>query len=165
MARKNHWEEIKIGETLTPEVHYVTQEHIDKFQNFLGAGRESQEEGGLGIERNFHMNEEYARRTTFGGVVGDGNQMICYLVELATDWLPYGAVVSGYTRLEAKVPNPSRPGDVVTVTGSVKDKHIKDGRKYVVLDLMAQAKRPGVDEPKLISVATLRTYVPDQPKT
>ncbi|MBI4201290.1 MAG: MaoC family dehydratase [Chloroflexi bacterium] len=163
MARKHHWEEIEIGDVLTPEVHYVSQEHIDKFQGFLGHGPESLVDGDRGTEHNFHMNEQYARRTAFGGAVGDGNQMVNYLVELATDWLPYGAVVSGYTHLDAKITNPTRPGDVVTATGTVKDKYVESGRKFVLLELEAHAKRPGVDERRLVVMGTLRTFVPDQP--
>lgn len=154
MAHKESWENIQVGEEIPPVIHYVTQKHINTFQDFLGHGPTTAE--GWMRGHNLHVDEEYSRAHMFGGNVGDGHQTVAYLCELVTNWLPYGSLVSGHSEIDIRLTNPTRPGDVVTSRGHVKDKFIEEGRKYVVCEVMA-AK--GQD--RLVAIGFIKAMVPD----
>ena len=154
MSHKESWEEIQVGEAITPLVHYVTQEHINRFQEFLGHGPSTVQ--GWMRGHNLHVDEEYSRAHMYGGTVGDGHQTIAYLCELVTNWLPYGALVSGYSEVDIRLTNPTRPGDVVTSTGSVRDKFTEEGRNYILCEVMATK-----GEKKLVAIGQIKAMVPD----
>jgi acyl dehydratase len=105
---------------------------------------------------NLHVDQEYSREHMYGGNVGDGHQTIAYLCELVTNWLPYGALVSGYSELDIRMTNPTRPGDCVVAKGVVKDKFIEEGRKYVLCEVNAFK---GGD--KMVAIGTIKAMVPD----
>ena len=138
---------------MTPLVHYVTQEHINRFQEFLGHGP-SMVQGWM-RGHNLHVDEEYSRAHMYGGTVGDGHQTIAYLCELVTNWLPYGALVSGYSEIDIRLTNPTRPGDVVTSTGSVRDKLTEEGRNYILCEVMATK-----GDEKLVALGQIKAMVP-----
>ncbi|MBI4200776.1 MAG: MaoC family dehydratase [Chloroflexi bacterium] len=153
MSHKESWDQIQVGEEITPLTHYVTQDHINKFQGFLGhaAAGPSPMAG-----HNLHVDEEYSREHMFGGNVGDGHQTIAYLCELATNWLPYGALVSGYSEVDIRLTNPTRPGDRVVSKGVIKDKFIEDGRRYVLCEVTAVK---GGD--RIVAFGHIKAMVPD----
>ena len=157
MSQKESWEDVQVGEQLAPLMHYVTQEHINRFQEFLGHGP-SQAQGWMS-GHNLHTDEEYSRAHMYGGNVGDGHQTIAYLCELVTNWLPYGALVSGYGEIDIRLTNPTRPGDVITSTGTVREKYTEDGRKYVLCEVQAMK-----GEERLVAVGQIRAMVPDRPR-
>ena len=157
MSHKESWEDVQVGEQIAPLVHYVTQEHINGFQGFLGHGP-SQIHGWMS-GHNLHTDEEYSRTHMYGGNVGDGHQTIAYLCELVTNWLPYGALVSGYSEIDIRLTNPTRPGDVVTSTGTVREKYTEDGRKYVLCEVQAMK-----GEERLVAVGQIKAMVPDPPR-
>jgi len=153
MSHKENWDQVEVGEEITPLTFYVTQDHIDRFQEFLGhpANSTSWMAG-----HNLHVDEEYSREHMYGGNVGDGHQTIAYLCELVTNWLPYGALVSGYSELDIRMTNPTRPGDRVVAKGVVKDKFIEEGRKYVLCEVNAFK-----GEDKRVAIGTIKAMVPE----
>jgi acyl-coenzyme A thioesterase PaaI-like protein len=157
MSHKESWEEIQVGEKLTPLVHYVTQEHINGFQEFLGHGPSSVR--GWMRGHNLHVDEDYSRQHMYGGNVGDGHQTIAYLCELVTSWLPYGALVSGYSEIDIRLTNPTRPGDVITSNGMVKEKMVEQGRRYVVCEVSATKIGD-----RLVAIGEIKAMVPDVEK-
>ncbi|MCC6472501.1 MAG: MaoC family dehydratase, partial [Burkholderiales bacterium] len=104
---------------------------------------------------NLHVDEEFSRRNMFGGVVGDGNQTIQYLCQVITDSLPWGSLVSGYSSLDAKLTNPTRPGDEVVASGSIVKKFSENGRDYVVCEVKAVKRQDSV-----VAVGTFKVHVP-----
>lgn len=154
MAHKESWENVQVGEVITPLAHYVTQEHINGFQEFLGHGPSTVQ--GWMRGHNLHVDEEYSRDHMYGGTVGDGHQTIAYLCELVTNWLPYGALVSGYSEVDIRLTNPTRPGDVVTSTGRVRDKFTSEGRNYILCEVMATK-----GEETLVALGQIKAMVPD----
>ncbi len=148
------------GETL-PELHVsVTQDHITGFQEFLGHHDPTETETAWLIGNNLHIDEEYSKRNMYGGVVGDGHQTIQYLCQLVTDSLPWGTLVSGYSLIDIKMTNPTRPGDQVVATGKIARKLTEDGRDYVICELQA-TKQQG----RVVAVGTIKAHVPKVVRT
>ena len=67
-----------------------------------------------------------------------------------------GALVSGYSEIDIRLTNPTRPGDVVTSTGSVKGKFTEEGRNYILCEVMATK-----GEEKLVALGQIKAMVPD----
>ena len=144
------------GEALQPLHISVTREHINGFQDFLGHHDPNTIEGTQWlVGNNLHVDEDFSRRNMFGGVVGDGNQTIQYLCQLLTDALPWGSLVSGWSSLEVKLTNPTRPGDEVAATGNIVRKFTEDGRDYVVCETKAVKQGDSI-----VAVGTFKAYVP-----
>ncbi len=156
MSHKESWDQVQVGEEITPKVFYVTQDHINAFQVFLGAGMAPVALTRTESGHNLHVDEEYSRAHMFGGNVGDGHQTYSYMCQLVTDWLPYGSLVSGYSEVDIKMTNPTRPGDRVVAKGVVKDKFVEFGKKYVVCEVNAFKA-----EEKMVAVGTIKAMVPD----
>jgi len=149
---KRSFEDLRVGDEMTPLVKHVTQDHINTFQHFMG----HHERGEMSwlVGHNLHIDEEYSRRHMYGGNVGDGHQTISYLVQLLTSWLPAGALMRGNSSMDIKLTNPTRPGDTITVTGRVADKLVEDGKKFIVCEVRADNQNG-----KLVAIGTVKAYV------
>jgi hypothetical protein len=144
------------GEALKPLHISVTKEHINGYQDFLGHHDPNTIEGTQWlVGNNLHVDEDFSRRNMFGGVVGDGNQTIQYLCQLLTDSLPWGSLVSGWSSLDVKLTNPTRPGDEVVATGNIVKKYSEDGRDYVLCETKAVKQGDAV-----VAIGTFKAYVP-----
>lgn len=153
--RDRHFANILEGEALRPMHVNVTQHHIDVFQDFLGHRDASDPDKAWLLGNNLHTDEDYSKRNMYGGLVGDGNQTAQYCCQLLTDSLPWGTLVSGYSAVDVKLTNPTRPGDEVVVTGNVTRKFSEDGRDYVVCEVLA-VKQGG----SVVATGTIKAYVP-----
>lgn len=69
---------------------------------------------------NPHVDEAYAATQIYGGLFVDGNQVVTKFVHWITDQLPPGAVIDAPSKTKVKFINPSRPGDTLTFSGTVK---------------------------------------------
>jgi hypothetical protein len=143
------------GEALRPLNILVSQQHIDVFQDFLGHLDASDPDKAWLLGNNLHVDEEYSKRNMYGGKVGDGNQTVQYCCQVVTDSLPWGTLVSGYSKVDVKLTNPTRPGDEVVVTGSVARKFTDGGRDFVDCEVKA-VKQGDV----VVATGTIRAYVP-----
>ena len=144
------------GEALRPLHISVTTEHITGFQDFLGHHDPNTIEGTQWlVGHNLHVDEDYSRRNMFGGVVGDGNHTIQYLCQVLTDSLPWGSLVSGYSSLDVKLTNPTRPGDEVVASGTLVSKFTENGRDYVLCEVQATKQQES-----LVALGTFKVYVP-----
>ena len=65
-----------------------------------------------------HLDEPYAQAAGMGGVIAHGMLSMAFLGQLATDWAGPASVL----RLEARFRSIVRPGDVLTVRGTVTEK-------------------------------------------
>ena len=152
--RNRSFEEVEEGESLRELAIEVTQKHIDDFQVFLGHTLADSEHPWL-LGHNLHVDEDYSRSHMYGGLVGDGNQTCQYLCQAVTDSLPWGTLLSGYSKLNIKLTNPTRPGDRVRVTGTVLRKYREDQRDYVECEVRATK-----GEGQLVAVGSIKAYVP-----
>lgn len=153
--RDRRFADLKEGEELNPLHVSVTRDHINGFQEFLGHFNEEDDAGSWLIGNNLHVDEDYSKRNMYGGVVGDAHQTFQYLTQLLTDSLPWGSLVSGYSSLDIKLTNPTRPGDEVVAQGKIVKKLTEDGRDFVVCEV--QAHKQG---DKLIAIGTIKAHVP-----
>lgn len=155
--RDRTFAELQDGEELKPLHISVTKEHINGFQDFLGHHDPNTIEGTQWlVGNNLHVDEDFSRRNMFGGVVGDGNQTIQYLCQVITDSLPWGSLVSGWSSLDTKLTNPTRPGDEVVVTGHIVKKYREDGRDYALCETRAVKQGDAV-----VAIGTFKVHVPE----
>jgi 3-hydroxybutyryl-CoA dehydratase len=73
-----------------------------------------------------HVDEEYARKTIFGGTIAHGMLVLAYLSELMAaafghDWLAGG-------RLKVRFRAPARPGDTLTARAEPRRARLPDGQ-------------------------------------
>lgn len=101
------FEEIRPGTELPPRV----KEPITRVQlaRYAGASADF---------NPIHIDEPYAQAAGMGGVIAHGMLSMAFLGQLATDWAGPASVA----RLEARFRSIVRPGDVLTVRGTVTEK-------------------------------------------
>lgn len=83
-----------------------------------------------------HIDEEFARKTPLGGTIAHGMLILAYLSEqmvaaFGRDWLTAG-------KLDVRFKAPARPGDAVTVTGTVRRTENIEGRTLVRCDVLCR---------------------------
>ena len=79
-----------------------------------------------------HVDEEYARKTIFGGTIAHGMLVLAYLSEMMAaafghDWLAGG-------RLKVRFRAPARPGDTLTARAEPRRARLPDGQARQVSD-------------------------------
>jgi hypothetical protein len=150
-VRPPDFDAIRVGDALPAQSWTVTRTDIEDFGDFLyPATPENPERRG-----NPHVDEEYARQSIYGGLFVDGNQSVAFLCRMATDWLPPGSLVSGFSEVDVKFPNPVRVADVITFSGKVSGKTSDGGRGRVKLEVIAHNQAG-----KVVAVGSISTYVP-----
>lgn len=114
--------ELVAGATLPVLIRAVTQEKIHRYAEASGD------------HNPIHVDEDYARRTPLGGTIAHGMLVLAYASQamaaaFGRDWL-----VSG--RLDVRFRAPARPGDNLTVTGTVRGVDRADEGDDVTCDLL-----------------------------
>lgn len=150
-TKPQDFDAIRIGDALPAQTWTVTKADIEAFGDFLYPATAANPER----RGNPHIDEEYARQSIYGGLFVDGNQSVAFLCRMATDWLPPGSLVSGFSEVDVKFPNPVRVADVITFSGKVSDKTSEGRRDRVKLDVIAHNQAG-----KVVAVGSISTYVP-----
>ena len=65
-------------------------------------------------------------------------------------------LVSGYSEIDIRLTNPTRPGDIVTSHGVVRGKMVEKGRRYVVCEVSATKM-----DNRLVAIGEIKAMVPD----
>jgi 3-hydroxybutyryl-CoA dehydratase len=65
-----------------------------------------------------HINEEFARGTPLRGTIAHGMMVLAYISHLMTE--AFGRVWFTGGKLDARFKAPARPGDVITVSGTIR---------------------------------------------
>jgi 3-hydroxybutyryl-CoA dehydratase len=97
--------EIQEGKALGPVVKHITQEKINLYAEASGDFNP------------IHVDESFAAKTPFGGTIAHGMLNLAYVSEMMTSafgesWLSGG-------KLRAKFKESARPGDTLTITGTI----------------------------------------------
>jgi acyl dehydratase len=116
------FDELNVGDALTPLTLSESQEIINRRNDFRLAGKPS--------PSNIHTDEEFARRNIFGGTVNAGPATMSYVDQMLGRSFPLQAFYEG-GRLLMRAVSPFRAGDRVTFQGEVASKRV-DGRRGVV---------------------------------
>jgi acyl dehydratase len=106
------FDEVEVGETFSRSIT-ITETHL-----VLGAGL-------IGDTNPHHVNEEYAKRSRFGTRILHG--MITSSLMGAPVGMYFHGTAIAYLEHAARFKAPVRPGDTLTTTWTVREKHPKPG--------------------------------------
>lgn len=86
-----------------------------------------------------HIDEEFARKTPFGGTVAHGMLILAFVSEMMTaafgmDWITAG-------KLNVRFKSPARPGDTLRVSGRVRSTEDLGDRTIVHCEVLCQNQR------------------------
>ena len=122
MPKEIYFEDIKVGNAMPP----LVKNPVEKVQLVKYAGAS-------GDFNALHTDPEVGKAVGIGGVIAHGMLVMGFVGQAITDWIPkrylrkFGVRFSGMTK----------PGDVVTVTGVVKEKKEGPGKR-VICDVEAK---------------------------
>ncbi|MFO7773945.1 MAG: MaoC family dehydratase [Dehalococcoidia bacterium] len=107
---------IEERKALDPVVKHITQEKINLYAEASGDFNP------------IHVDESFAARTPLGGTIAHGMLNLAYVSEMMTsafgrDWLSGG-------KLRARFKESARPGDTLTINGTINSIEHKDGVSY-----------------------------------
>lgn len=117
-------DEITVGASLPELKRPVTQERINLYANASGDFNP------------IHINEEFARQTPLGGTIAHGMLILAHISEFMTNNFGQAWLTGG--NLSARFKAPARPGDTMTVSGTVKDLKKEDGVVSVGCEVQCQ---------------------------
>gem|GEM_PF-335695 len=132
-------EKWKIGDSLPTLKKKISREKISQYEEILGIGNP------------IHVDEEYARKTPFKGVIAHGLVSAAYISEsmmkvFPWEWVHHGAMDIQFRR-------PLRPGDTVRAEGELKKKESTE--KGMVLAFEVRSKNQA-EETTAMGVATVQ---------
>jgi acyl dehydratase len=99
---KRYWEDLVEGRPLPCQTLSLSQEEIIEFARKYDP-------------QPFHVNEAAAATSIFGGIIASSLHTLSATTRVIVDALGDLAIVSGLGMDEILMPNPVRPGDVLTV--------------------------------------------------
>ena len=114
--------EFKEGDKLPELTKHITQKHIDLYAE---------------ASKDFnpiHIDPEYAKKTALGGTIAHGMLSLSYISELMCSifnesWLSNGS-------LDVRFKTPARPGDTITINGSIKKIEKQDTGTLIRCDIL-----------------------------
>lgn len=116
-----YFEDITIGD----EIPALTKKALDETQLVKYAGAS-------GDFNPLHYVDAVGKKAGQGGVIAHGMLIMGFAGQAFTDWLPNKLL----KRLKVRFISPSKPGDIITITGKVVDKKIE--HRVIVCELAAR---------------------------
>lgn len=113
-----------VGATLPAFQKAITQADIDQYAKVSG-------------DLNpIHINPEYARSTPLGTTVAHGMLLLAYISQVMTKafgtaWLQKG-------RMYARFKTPARPGDTISITGTVTKIDMHEGKSTIHCEILCR---------------------------
>ena len=104
------------GKVLPSIVRHVTQEKINLYAEASGDFNP------------IHIDEAFASQTPLGGTIAHGMLILAYVSEMMTQIFDSGWLSRG--KLSVRFKAPAKPGDTVTVSGTINSIEEKDGVLY-----------------------------------
>ena len=131
--------ELKEGATLPAVKKNIRQDNINLYAKASGDFNP------------IHIDADYARKTPLGGTVAHGMLILACVSQMMTnafgrDWLSGG-------RLNVRFRAPARPGDVITVSGSIRHIEKADGHQMIDCDVLCSNQN---DEPVITGDARVK---------
>ena len=111
-----------IGEALPALEKKITQESINAYADAAGDFNP------------IHVNEEFAKDTPFQGTIAHGFYIFAILSELMTKH--FGKKWTNGGRVDVRFKRPVRPGDTIIVKATLTEMEKRDGRDYLVFDVV-----------------------------
>ena len=131
--------ELKEGARLPIIKKNIVQDNIDRYAKASGDFNP------------IHIDADYARKTPLGGTVAHGMLILAYISQMMTDafgrdWLSGG-------RLNVRFRAPARPGDVITISGTIRRIEKGDGFQMIDCDVLCSNQN---DEPVITGDARVK---------
>ncbi len=131
--------ELKVGASLPILKKDISQDDINRYAKASGDFNP------------IHVDADYARKTPLGGTVAHGMLILAYISQMMTSafgqrWLSGG-------RLNVRFRAPARPGDVITVSGSIRGIEKGDGYQTIDCDILCRNQN---DEPVITGDARIK---------
>ncbi len=122
MAQELKFEDINVGDTIpTVEKAPVSKDQIWRYA------------GASGDFNPLHMDDEWGTMAGMGGRIAHGMLMMGFVGQAVTNFVPkknlrkFSVRFGGMTKLE----------DVITISGTIKDKRTENGENIITVELMA----------------------------
>ncbi len=131
--------ELSVGMSLPELKRLVTQEHINLY------AEASQDFNPI------HIDSEFAKQTPLGGTIAHGMLILAYVSEFMTNIFGESWLTAGKLSTRFKVP--TRPGDMITVSGKITKMQREDGFISIYCDVLCQNQR---SEPVIIGETKVR---------
>lgn len=116
MAQELYFEDVNVGD----EIPKVEKPPIDKNQIWRYGGAS-------GDFNPLHMDDEWGTLAGMGGRIAHGMLIMGFAGQAITDYIPKKCL----TRFNVRFGGMTKPGDVITITGSIKDKRSEGGRNII----------------------------------
>jgi len=117
----------RINPRLGPVVRTVTHKTIAQYEEILGIGNP------------LHLDEDYARKTPFGGIIAHGMMSLAYVSEMMSQAFGRGWYEGG--ELDATFVLPVRPGDTITTWGRLSGERRSEKRVHVTYDVFCENQK------------------------
>ena len=134
-AETRYWEDVAEGEELLPlkkGTYTVNELYLFTF-GVLDTRRSTRAALGGRIESHGRFDADYAKkRRSMPGQFDFGPQRVCWLVQMATDWMGDDGTLK---KIVTQVRHPNIVGDTNTVYGNVAKKYVHNGEHLVDLDV------------------------------
>jgi 3-hydroxybutyryl-CoA dehydratase len=116
-----------INPRLGPVVRTVTYKTIEQYEEILGIGNP------------LHLDEDYARKTPFGGIIAHGMMSLAYVSEMMSQAFGQGWYEGG--ELDTTFVLPVRPGDTITTWGTLSEQRRSGGRVHATYDVFCDNQK------------------------
>jgi acyl dehydratase len=131
--------ELKEGASLPAIKKNILQDNIDRYARASGDFNP------------IHIDAEYARQTPLGGTVAHGMLVLAYISQMMATAFGHDWVSGG--KLNVRFRTPARPGDVITVSGTIRHVEKGDGLQTVDCDVLCSNQK---DEPVITGDARVK---------
>jgi len=121
-----YYEDVKVGDELPALKKTITKEQI---LNYADA---------CGDYNPIHVDEESAKKAGLGGIIAHGLLGFASVIQLITDWLRDPMDLK---KIVVRFTSMVRPGDVLSIKGTIKDKYVKDSLNYVDCEVVSKNQR------------------------
>lgn len=115
------------GESLPRLVKNITQENINLYAQASGDFNP------------IHVDEDFARKSPLGGTVAHGMLILSYLSQMMT--IAFGQSWLSGSKLSVRFKEPARPGDVITVSGIIRNIEQEGSEIRVKCNVLCQNQR------------------------
>lgn len=109
---------VQKGENLPRLIKNITQEKINLYAQASGDFNP------------IHVDEDFARKSPLGGTVAHGMLILSYISQMMT--IAFGQSWLSGGKLNVRFKEPARPGDVITVSGNIRN--IKQEKSEIQVD-------------------------------
>ena len=131
--------ELKEGARLPIIKKNIVQDNIDRYAKASGDFNP------------IHIDADYARKTPLGGTVAHGMLILAYISQMMTDAFGHDWLSGG--RLNVRFRAPARPGDIITISGTIRRIEKSDGFQMIDCNVLCSNQN---DEPVITGDARVK---------